>query len=85
MGTWLDAAAGLVTALALLALVLGLARSRAVLPSLAFMLDLFLAAGLLRLASDPTYQQALVSGLVLAVREVTGRALRRADYHPAGD
>jgi hypothetical protein len=46
-------------------------------------LDLFLAAGLLRLAFGVTYRQVAVAALVLVVRRLAGGALRRDVYHHA--
>ena len=48
-------------------------------------LDLWLAAGLLRLALVGGWEQVLSAAAIVAVRHLVGRALhRRADARPAG-
>lgn len=66
----------IVAALGFAALVLGAARTRSLRPGLGMMLDLFLAAGLLRLAGGATYRDVFVAAIVVAVRRLAGRAIR---------
>jgi hypothetical protein len=40
-------------------------------------LDFWLAAGLLRLGGSPGWEPLLVTGMIIAVRHLAGRALRR--------
>jgi hypothetical protein len=58
------------------AFVLAFVRTRVLLPSVGVALDLFLAAALLRLAFRGTVEEVIVAAIVLAVRQVTNRALR---------
>lgn len=71
-------AANVVTLLAVLSAAAALAVTRDAVASLAVLLDLLLAASLLRLAFNPTPLQVLASALVLLVKQVARLGLRRA-------
>lgn len=60
---------------ALLAGALVLAVTRRPLPALAVLLELLLAAGLLRLAGDPSWQVILSAAAIVALRRLLGTAL----------
>ncbi|MBF5045487.1 hypothetical protein FGE12_23975 [Aggregicoccus sp. 17bor-14] len=80
--------------LALLASMAGLAcalagtAARAPRAGLAMMLDLWVAAGLLRLAGAPDWRRVLAAALLVLVRKLVTRALARAalraHLHPGG-
>ncbi|MGY1708981.1 hypothetical protein ACI8AC_05670 [Geodermatophilus sp. SYSU D00758] len=72
------AAAGAVVVAALVAGALALAVTRRPLPALGVLLDLLVAAGLLRLAGDPEWRAVLGAAVVVAVRHVAGAGLRAA-------
>ncbi len=59
--------------------VLGVATTGRWRPTLAFTLDLWLAAGLLRLAGDPEPARVAAAAAITFVRRLVGAALR----HPA--
>ncbi len=67
-----DAASLAVLTGAILAGGLVLAGTRQVAPALAVLLDLLLAAGLLRLAAEPTWTRLATAAAVVAVRKLAG-------------
>ncbi|WP_409333206.1 hypothetical protein [Trujillonella humicola] len=71
-----QAAALVVTAAALLAGALALAVTRDAAPALAVLLDLLLAAGLLRLTGAPGWGALATAAAVLALRHLIGYGLR---------
>ncbi|MGY1690234.1 hypothetical protein [Geodermatophilus sp. SYSU D01105] len=71
-------AATAVVAAALVCGVLALAVTRRPPLALTVFLDLLLAAGLLRLAGDPSWQALAVAAAVVALRRVVGAGLRTA-------
>lgn len=70
-----DAAALGLSALGLVVLVLGIARTGDWRSSLSLTLDLWLAAGLLRLASPADWDRLVMAVAVLFVRQVANRSL----------
>ena len=83
MSTALQTAALLCTLLALVAGTAVLARSRDVQLAVAVLLELLLAAGLLRLADDPGWREIAVTAAVVVLRRVLSRGLAagRSDDH----
>lgn len=78
-----DSLAVVVTGAGALAAALALARTRS--PSLAVsvLLDLFTAAGLIRLTGPPSAQRTAAAALVIVIRHVAGYGLalsRRSSY-----
>lgn len=65
-----------VAAAALVAGFLALAVTRRPLPALAVLLDLLLAAGLLRLLGEPDWRTILTAATIVALRRVLSAALR---------
>ena len=84
MSTALQGAALLVAVLAVLSASTVLLRTRAPAPALGLLLDLLLAAGLLRLADDPDWSQVATAAALVAARGLLaggpgpGDRLRRA-------
>jgi len=70
-----DALAVAVTAAGFLAAALVLARTRRPVFALAVLLDLFTAAGLIRLTGPPNLQRAASAALVILIRHVAGYGL----------
>lgn len=68
--TLLNLAALLTTAAAVAAAALALARTRRLRVALPVLLDLFTAAGLIRLAGVPSWPTLLVTALVIALRRL---------------
>lgn len=61
--------------------------TRRALPALAVLLDLLLAAGLLRLLGEPDWQAIVTAAAIVAIRRLLAAALRsdvRARGGPAG-
>jgi hypothetical protein len=54
------------------------ARTRRLLPSLPLAVDFWLAAGLLRLSGDPTWQTIASAACIIAVRQIVRLGLRQA-------
>jgi len=73
-----DELARLVAGAAVVAGTVALAATRRPLPSIAVLLDLLLAAGLLRLAGEPRPESLATAVAVIALRRLTATALRRA-------
>jgi len=73
-----SAAALLVTVAALVSAAAALLATRRVLPTLAVLLDMLLAASLLRLALDPTPVQLAGTALLVLVKRLASAGLRRA-------
>lgn len=71
-------AALLVTVGALLSAAAALESTRRVLPALTVLLDMLLAASLLRLAVDPTLMQLAGTALLVVVKRLASAGLRRA-------
>ncbi|MBM7806701.1 hypothetical protein JOD57_002538 [Geodermatophilus bullaregiensis] len=65
-----------VTALALVAGVVALAATRRPAVALGVLLDLLLAAGLLRLAAEPTWTSLATAAAVVLLRRLIGAGLR---------
>lgn len=84
MRALLDAAAVLVAAAALLAGAATLLTTRDRFAALAVLLELSLAAGLLRLAAEPSAQRAATAGGVLVVRRLVLLGLRPRGGQPRG-
>ena len=78
MSTAVGAAALLVTVGALLSAAFALESTRRVLPALTVLLDMLLAASLLRLAVDPTLVQIAGTALLVVVKRLATAGLRRA-------
>ncbi|MGY1858476.1 hypothetical protein [Modestobacter sp. SYSU DS0290] len=66
----------LLSALALVAGALTLAAGRRPALALGVLLDLLLAAGLLRLAGDPDWQSTATAAAIIALRHLAGAGLR---------
>ena len=71
-------AAQLVTGAALVSAALALAATRRPALALAILLDLLLAAGLLRLVGDPGWTALASAAVVIALRHLVGSGLRSA-------
>ncbi|WP_199522381.1 hypothetical protein [Geodermatophilus marinus] len=78
------AIAGAVVVAALVAGALALAVTRRPLTALGVLLDLLVAAGLLRLAGDPDWRAVLGAAVVVTVRQVAGAGLRTAQRARSG-
>ncbi|MGY2074495.1 hypothetical protein [Blastococcus sp. SYSU DS0828] len=80
MNAWLATvtalAAQVVVVLALLSGALVLAVTRSPAPALAITLDHLVAAGLLRLAGEPSWQAIMTAAVVIAIRHLAGYSLR---------
>jgi len=74
----LGSAALLVTGAALLSAAAALLATRSALTSLTVLLDMLLAASLLRLVLDPTPVQLAGTALVVVVKRLASAGLRRA-------
>ncbi len=72
----LDLLALVCTGGGLIAGVAVLARTRQVLPAVAVSLDLWTAAGLLRLAGPPSWQRVAAAAAVVALRRLLAAGLR---------
>lgn len=79
MSAVVQTAALLVTLLGLLSAAAVLVRGRVVRPALSVLLEFLLAAGLLRLADDPTWRPLLVAAAVVAVRRLVTSGLARSE------
>jgi hypothetical protein len=77
--TTIDLAARAVTAAGVVLLLLGVARTRQVLPSLAMAIELFLAAALIRLVAHTGVRDLVVAVALIGVRMLAATALRRAN------
>lgn len=75
----LDTASVLVAAMALGSALLALLVTGRWPAALSVLLDLLVAAGLLRLVGPPDWRRVLGAVLVIAVRRVVGSGLRRAE------
>ena len=84
MSVAVGAAALLVTIGALLAAAAALWSTRRVLPALTVLLDMLLAASLLRLAVDPTLTQLAGTALLVVVKRLASAGLRRAAASRSG-
>jgi len=74
----ISTAALLVTVAALVSATAALLATRRVLPTLSVLLDMLLAASLLRLALDPTPVQLAGAALLVLVKRLASAGLRRA-------
>ena len=72
----LDTAALALTAAGLVAAAVVLASTRRPLAALAVLLEFLLAAGLLRLTGEPTWERILTAAALVALRRLVGRGLR---------
>ncbi len=80
------AVSNLVVGVAVLAALLGLVATRSYDPAVPILLDLLLAAGLLRLTADHSWQAIGTAGAIVAVRRIAVAAIglaRRAPVDPA--
>ncbi len=78
MNAVLAGIATVIASAAVLTAALVFARSRDPLLAVKVLLDLLLAAGLVRLATDPTWSQLATAAAVVAIRKVTTLGLVRA-------
>jgi hypothetical protein len=76
--TLLGSAALLVVAAAVVAAALVLARTRSMRQALPVLLDLFTAAGLLRLAATPSWTTLGVTAVVIVLRRLVSAGVRTA-------
>ncbi|MGY2002507.1 hypothetical protein [Blastococcus sp. SYSU DS1024] len=89
MNAWLatvaGAAAQVVVVVALLSGALALAVTRQPAPALGIALDHLVAAGLLRLVGEPSWQAIMTAAVVIAIRHLAGYGLRlgAASWHSA--
>ncbi|WP_138732499.1 hypothetical protein [Modestobacter excelsi] len=74
----LSTAALLVTVAALVSAAAALLATRRIVPTLSVLLDMLLAASLLRLALDPTPVQLAGTALLVLVKRLASAGLRRA-------
>ena len=77
MSAALQTGALVCTALGLVGATAVLLRSRRLQPALGVLLDLLLAAALLRLADDPDWREIVTAAAVVAVRQLVRLDLRR--------
>jgi hypothetical protein len=75
-----DALSLLVSAAGVVVAVLGAATTGRLRDGLPMMLDLWVAAGLLRLTGEPDANRLLAAALLLAVRKLVTHALSRWDW-----
>ncbi|WP_217198309.1 DUF1622 domain-containing protein [Streptomyces buecherae] len=75
MNAWLQAGAVLTTGLGLVAATAAWHLTRAVRGGLAVLLDFLTAAGLLRLASEPSWDSIILAAAVIALRKLLGASL----------
>ncbi|MCI0385736.1 hypothetical protein [Streptomyces sp. CNQ085] len=75
MTTVLDLAALATTAFGLVAAAVVFAEARRLVPALAVLLDFLTAAGLLRLAGDPSWGTIAAAAAVIAVRKLVTAGL----------
>lgn len=75
MNTWLQTAAVLTTALGLLAAAAAWRLTRTARGALAVLLDFLTAAGLLRLAGEPSWDSITLAAAVIALRKLLGASL----------
>lgn len=78
MTTVLELAALATTAFGLVAASVVLAASRRLMPALAVLLDFLTAAGLLRLAGEPSWNTIAAAAAVIAVRKLITAGLHAA-------
>ena len=71
-------AAQLVTGAALVSAAIALAATRRPAPALGVLLDLLVAAGLLRLVGDPGWTALASAAVIIALRHLVGSGLRQA-------
>jgi predicted NAD/FAD-binding protein len=77
----LDLAALVTTAFGLVAAAVVLAAARRPMPALAVLLDFLTAAGLLRLAGEPSWDTIAAAAAVIAVRRLVATGLRASHPH----
>lgn len=75
--------ARLLAAAGLVCLVLGVTRTRRLGPSLAFTLELWTAAGLLRLTADQTPSAIATAAMLVALRKLVGFGIAASGSGPA--
>lgn len=78
MTDWLHAAAVLATAAGLLSAFLTYASTRQVTVTLGVLLDFLTAAGLVRLADEPSWDAIATAAAVITLRKLIGRRLSRS-------
>lgn len=66
----IEAAALLVTAVGVVTFLAAYATTRSIRSALPMLLDFFMAAGLIRLAGDPSWSSILLTVAIIAVRKV---------------
>ncbi|MFD4543602.1 hypothetical protein [Streptomyces bauhiniae] len=76
MSAWLQAGAVLITGLGLVAAAAALRLTHSVRAALAVLLDFLTAAGLLRLAGEPSWVGIILAAAVIAMRKLLGASLR---------
>lgn len=75
MNAWLQTAAVLITALGLVAAAAAWRLTHTVRGGLAVLLDFLTAAGLLRLAGEPSWDSVILAAAVIALRKLLGASL----------
>ncbi|MER7309904.1 DUF1622 domain-containing protein [Streptomyces griseoluteus] len=75
MNAWLQAGAVLITGLGLVAAAAAWRLTHSVRAALAVLLDFLTAAGLLRLAGEPSWDSTIVAAAVIALRKLLGASL----------
>jgi hypothetical protein len=84
MNAWPQTAAVLITALGLVAAAAAWRLTHTVRGALAVLLDFLTAAGLLRLAGEPSWDSVLLAAAVIALRRLLGASLALSrPHHPA--
>ncbi|MYV40990.1 DUF1622 domain-containing protein [Streptomyces sp. SID1328] len=75
MNAWLQAGAVLITGLGLVAAAAAWRLTHSVRAALAVLLDFLTAAGLLRLAGEPSWDSIILAAAVIALRKLLGASL----------
>jgi hypothetical protein len=82
--TWSEALALLLCGAGVLSALLGFALTRELRAALPMTLELWMAAGLLRLSGEPSSRQILSVAVIVAVRKLVVSALRGSARRAAG-
>ncbi|MBT2439704.1 DUF1622 domain-containing protein [Streptomyces sp. ISL-36] len=75
MKPWLETAAVLITAAGLVSAMASYRLTHTVRPALAVLLDFLTAAGLIRLAGEPSWDSIVLAASVIALRKLLGTGL----------
>jgi uncharacterized membrane protein len=78
VNAWLQAAAVLITALGIVAAAGACRMTHTMRGGLAVLLDFLTAAGLLRLAGEPSWDSVILAAAVITLRKLLGASLHRS-------